>query len=79
MPFSGYIYQILIREQLDNSWSQQLNGLTIIADPRTNGTIIWGLVRDQASLRGLLNQIFNFNLTLVGLSREEISNPENYI
>lgn len=67
----GFTYRIKIREQLDASWSEQLGNLSILPDPPTNGTIITGLVRDQAALRGLLNQIFNFNLTLVRLERVE--------
>jgi hypothetical protein len=72
----GFTYRIKIREQLDESWSKQLGNLSILPDPRTNGTIITGLVRDQAALRGLLDQIFNFNLHLVGLESLEPPNQE---
>jgi hypothetical protein len=68
---AGFTYRIKIREQLDESWSAQLSNLSILSDPQTNGTIITGVVQDDAALRGLLNQIFNFNLHLVGLERVE--------
>ena len=72
----GFTYRIKIREQLDESWSELLGNLSILPDPQTNGTIISGVVRDQAALRGLLNQLFNFNLHLVGLERTESPNPD---
>ncbi|MDB5080663.1 MAG: hypothetical protein JWP00_2587 [Chloroflexi bacterium] len=64
---NAHIYRIKIREQLDESWSERLGNLSITPDLQTNGTIIAGAVPDQAALRGLLNQMFDFNLQLVGL------------
>ncbi len=70
-------YRITIREQLDDSWSGQLDNLKISLDQNNKGTVIYGPVRDQAALRSVLNKIFNFGLTLVGLESGEIPQPKN--
>lgn len=65
-------YRIIIREQLDDSWSGQLDNLNISTTQNNSGTVISGQVRDQAALRSVLNKIFNFGLTLVGLESGDI-------
>jgi hypothetical protein len=70
-------YRITIREQLDDSWSGQLDNLKICPDPENKGTVLTGQVRDQAALRSVLNKLFNFGLTLVGLESGDIPQSKN--
>ncbi|MCA9927598.1 MAG: hypothetical protein KC419_03945 [Anaerolineales bacterium] len=64
-------YQITLEGRLDGRWADWFEGLTMT----TNGdiTILTGPVADQAALRGLLNQIWDFNLTVISVCRMEVS------
>ena len=67
----GEFYEIHIKGQLDESWSDWLEGLEVkLLD---NGEMILsGHIGDQAALLGVLNKIYGLNLTL--LSVNEIKN-----
>jgi hypothetical protein len=73
-----YDYQIILEGHLDGRWADWFEGLTM-ATRRVNGdiTILAGPVADQAALRGLLNQIWDFNLTLISLHRIEANSKED--
>jgi hypothetical protein len=64
-------YEIHIKGQLDESWSDWLEGLEMkLLD---NGEMILsGHIGDQAALMGILNKLYGLNLTL--LSVNEIKN-----
>lgn len=64
-------YEIHIKGQLDESWSDWLEGLDVkLLD---NGEMILsGHIGDQAALMGVLNKLYGLNLTL--LSVNEIKN-----
>ena len=64
------IYQIRIKEQLANTWSEWFYPL-IIKNELNGEAILIGPVRDQAELFGLLLKIRNLNLTLLALSLVE--------
>ena len=62
------IYQIRISGQLDPHWSGRLENLNVV--PQRNGeTILVGLVRDQATLHRLLDQVHELGLPLLSVSR----------
>lgn len=63
-------YRITLEGYLDDCWGDWFAGLTITSRGR-NGefTVLTGPVADQAALRGLLNQIWDFNLALVAVER----------
>jgi hypothetical protein len=64
------LYEIRIEGQLDPSWSEWLNGMTIT--PRETGeTLLYGPVVDQAALHGLLNRIRDMNLKLISVEKKE--------
>lgn len=65
-----HYYQITLEGCLDDRWADWFAGLTMTTR-RHNGdiTILTGPVADQAALRGLLNQIWDFNLSLVAVER----------
>ncbi len=66
----GNIYRIRLEESLDRSFADWLGEITII--PQENGeTLLVGQFADQAALRGLLNQLWNLNFTLISFERLE--------
>ncbi len=63
----GGFFEILVRGQLDESWSDWLEGLEMrLLD---NGEMILsGYIRDQAALMGILNKLYGLNLTLLSIN-----------
>ncbi len=60
-------YEIHVKGQLDQSWSDWLEGLELrLLD---NGEmILFGQIGDQAALMGILNKIYRLNLSLLSVS-----------
>ncbi len=63
-------YRITLEGYLDACWADWFAGFTMTSQGH-NGelTVLTGAVADQAALRGLLNQIWDFNLALVAVER----------
>ena len=62
------IYQIRVKDHLDAEWAEWFMPLTIVNE--SNGEAIFtGPVRDQSELHGLIDKIFNLNLTLLAVNR----------
>ena len=62
------LYEILVKGQLDESWSDWLEGLDV--ELLENGEmILCGRIGDQASLMGVLNKLYGLNLTLLSMSK----------
>jgi phage FluMu gp28-like protein len=63
---NGVIYQNIVREQLGDDearWFEEF-----VCAPTTNGgTLLTGVIADQAALRGVLDKIFALGLTLTAL------------
>ena len=61
-------FEIHVRGQLDESWSDWLEGMEVkLAD---NGEmILFGHIGDQAALMGVLNKLYRLNLTLLSLGK----------
>jgi|APSaa5957512622_1039677.scaffolds.fasta_scaffold210140_2 hypothetical protein len=62
------IYRIKVVGKLHPSWDEWLNYMDIRYD-ETGATIIEGAVPDQSALRGLLNRIWDLNLTVISVIR----------
>jgi hypothetical protein len=64
----GCFFEIRVRGQLDESWSDWLEGLEVkLLD---NGEMILsGHIGDQAALMGTLNKLYGLNLTLLSVSK----------
>jgi hypothetical protein len=64
----GDNFEIHIKGQLDESWSDWLEGLEVkLID---NGEmILFGRIGDQAALMGILNKLYRLNLPLLSISR----------
>jgi hypothetical protein len=66
------IYEITVRSELGERWPRLLDGLGHAVEVRGGSpevSILQVAVQDQAALRGLLNQLWDLNLTLVSLQR----------
>ena len=60
-------YEIHVRGQLDESWSDWLEGLEMKL--LNNGEmILFGHIEDQAALMGTLNKLCRLNLTLLSVN-----------
>jgi hypothetical protein len=64
----GEYFEIHVKGQLDESWSDWLEGMEVkLLD---NGEmILTGHIGDQAALMGLLNNLYRLNLTLLSVSK----------
>ena len=64
----GGVYVLVVREPLDPAWSEWFDGFTVTVT-ENRGTQIFGFVRDQTALHGLLSRIRNLNLTVISVAR----------
>jgi len=62
------VYQIRIKNHLDESWIDWFSPLVVVNEANGDATLT-GAVRDQAELDGLLDKVFNLNLTLLAVNR----------
>ena len=62
----GRVYEITVRGQFTNDWSDWFDGLqmTTSAD---GDTVLSGTIVDQAALMGVLNKLNRLNVTLLSL------------
>jgi hypothetical protein len=63
-------YQVRVRGVLDTSWSDNLNGMSIVTDYEgddTPTTILTGRLADQAALTGVLNALHDLGFPLLSL------------
>lgn len=69
-------YEIQIRGQLDDRWSEWFDGIEITIEPSGDRLTLTTLncpAIDQAKLRGILNKIWDMNLNLISVRR--VTNP----
>jgi hypothetical protein len=64
----GGFYEIRIKGQLDDSWSDWLEGLEV-KNLENGEMILSGIVQDQAALMGILNKLYGLNLILLSLNQ----------
>lgn len=68
-------YQIVVHEELGANWSDWLGDVLFESHYQSNNpdeTTIIGAVPDQAALRGLLNKLWDLNLTLISVNLHEV-------
>jgi hypothetical protein len=66
----GGCFEIHVKGQLDESWSDWLEGLDVTL--LENGEMILsGHIEDQAALMGTLNKLYGLNLTLLSVNEIE--------
>ena len=64
------LYEITVLGTLDESWSDWFGDMTITVE--ADVTTISGAVPDQTALRGILDRIWDLNLTLISARRTDI-------
>jgi len=67
-------YDIKVEGTLDQSWSDWLEAMTVGIETRPGRlplTTLSGSVADQSALRGILNRLWDLNLTLVSVNRRD--------
>jgi hypothetical protein len=67
-------YQLRVQGKLGERWLHWFDDLTIAVETGADGTPITtltGPVLDQAGLRGILNRLWDLNLTLLSVTRLE--------
>jgi len=65
-------YQIKVQGRLDEKWSDWFGGMTVMVQSESNDapiTTLTGAVADQSALRGILDKIWDLNLTLISVTR----------
>ena len=65
-------YRITIHGRLDDSWSEQLGGMTISSELEADGallTVLTGPLVDQAALYGVLNGLYGLGFALLSVER----------
>lgn len=69
----GAFFEIYVKGHLDDSWSDWLEGMAVTL--LENGTmILYGYIRDQAALMGVLNKLYSLNLAFLSVSEVEQKN-----
>ena len=73
-PGTALRYRIVVQGRIEASWSEWLDRMTIRHDRGAGGSpvsILTGPVADQSALRGLLAKIWNLNLSVIAVQRED--------
>ena len=68
-------YEIIVSEELQSEWASRFGDMeirSIALEPAGFGTRLSGPVADQAALRGILNKIWNLNLTVISVKRLDL-------
>ena len=63
------IYHIKVQGRLNQKWAHWLNG-SAVQIMNADDTTISVSVPDQAALRGILNKLWDLNLTLISVTRQ---------
>jgi hypothetical protein len=62
-------YRIVVQGRLDAAWVEQIDGLQWRSDAGPPAqTVLWGRLRDQAELHGLLRTLYNLGLPLIAVA-----------
>ena len=67
------IYEIRVQGELDQSWSNWLGSVQMIAEKQEDGSVMTTLrvdVTDQSALFGILDRIRDLNIVLFSVSKD---------
>ena len=63
-----HTYEIRLQEALDPRWTEWFAGL-MLGPIEGGGTTLCGPLPDKAALHGLLNRVYDLNLTILSVRR----------
>ena len=72
-------YQIKFQGRLTENWTDWFSGMEIACESRSDGapiTTLTGAVADQSALRGILDRVWDLNLTLISVVPIEINSTD---
>lgn len=64
-------YEIKVSGAVNEHWPEWFSGLALTLESKSDGafiTTLTGTVADQAALRGILNKLWDLNLTLISVT-----------
>jgi hypothetical protein len=64
--------RIRIKGHLNDKWKDWFDGMDIIYDG--DNTILYGNIKDEALMHGILNRIRDLNLELISVNPDETDN-----
>lgn len=67
--------EIRIKGEIDKGWSHWFGGFNITHNPQGESILV-GLVRDQAQLRGILSKLADLGLELISVNTKLESGPQ---
>ena len=65
-------YQIRVKGRLDASWSDRVGGMTVVTSGgggTLEETVLKGSLPDQGALSGVLNTVYELQLTVLSVER----------
>ena len=68
-------YQIVVQGQVDTTWLDRLEGMTIfqaVKEDNSPITTLEGELNDQAALAGVLNTLYELQLTVLSVQRRTV-------
>ena len=68
--FDSSMYVILVRGELEQSWSERLSGMSITVHEMPDGprTTLAGVLIDQAALQGVLKALYDLGLPVLSVT-----------
>ena len=73
------VYRIVVQGHVAPHWSQWFADLAVTRTQDATGrpvTVLTGPVADQPALRGILNKLWDLNLTLISVARISGDDPD---
>lgn len=77
--YPASLYRVQVRGEIGPRWQPWFDDLTLTLGDTGDGpvTTLTGSIVDQAGLRGLLNKLWDLNLTLLSVTRLEESSENS--
>jgi hypothetical protein len=69
------IYRIIVKGRIDQLWFEDLGGMDITIEGHEDEpaiTILFGQVRDQAELMGIMNSLYELHMTVLSVEHRAV-------
>lgn len=66
------IYQILVQGRVSSNWADRFDGMRVTINDEGNAlptSTLYGRLRDQAALAGVLNTLYELHLSVLSVTR----------